>query len=148
MSLFEQITEDIKKAMLAREKAKLEALRAVKSALLIEKTKGVSSELTKEEEIKILQRLVKQRRESADIYIQQNRNELYEIEVFQADIIQVYLPKQMTDDELTKEINEIILSVGASSIKDMGKIMGIASKKLSGQAEGKIIAEKVKALLS
>ncbi len=148
MSLFDQITLNIKKAMLAKQKAKLEALRAVKSELLIAKTKGSSSELSKDEEIKILQRLVKQRRESADIYKEQNRKELYEVEVFQADIIQAYLPQQLSDEELSKEIKEIISSIGASSIKDMGKVMGIAAKKLSGRAEGKIIADKVKALLS
>ncbi|MCK5823020.1 MAG: GatB/YqeY domain-containing protein [Bacteroidales bacterium] len=148
MSLFEKITVDIKQAMLNKDKAKLEALRAVKSALLIEKTKGASSDLTEEEEIKILQRLVKQRRESADIYKTQDRKELYETEVFQADIIQFYLPQQMSDEDLTKEITEIITSVGASSMKDMGKVMGIAGKKLSGRAEGKNIADKVKALLS
>ncbi|RLD64089.1 MAG: GatB/YqeY domain-containing protein [Bacteroidetes bacterium] len=148
MNLFEQITADIKKAMLNKDKAMLEALRAVKSALLIEKTKGASSELTKEEEIKILQRLVKQRRESAEIYKNQNRKELYDAEVYQADAIQLYLPKQLSDEELTKEIAEIIASVGASSMKDMGKVMGIAGKKLAGRAEGKIIADKVKVLLS
>ena len=95
-----------------------------------------------------MQRLVKQRRESADIYKEQNRKELYEVEVFQADIIQAYLPQQLSDEELSKEIKEIISSIGASSIKDMGKVMGIAAKKLSGRAEGKIIADKVKALLS
>lgn len=148
MSLFDQITGDIKQAMLAKEKVKLEALRAVKSALLIAKTKGTSSELSNDEEIKILQRLVKQRRESAEIYKEQNRKELYEAEVSQADIIQSYLPQQMSDDELSKEIKEIISSLGASSIKDMGKVMGVASKKLSGRAEGKNIADKVKSLLS
>ena len=148
MNLFDQITLDIKKAMLAKEKEKLEALRAVKSELLIAKTKGASSELSNDEEIKILQRLVKQRRESAEIYKEQNRKELYETEVFQADIIQDYLPQQMSDEELSKEIQEIISSLGASSIKDMGKVMGVAGKKLSGRAEGKIIADKVKALLS
>lgn len=148
MSLFDQITGDIKQAMLAKEKAKLEALRAVKSALLIAKTKGASSELSNDEEIKILQRLVKQRRESAEIYKEQNRKELYETEVFQADIIQAYLPQQMSDDELSNEIKEIISSLGASSIKDMGKVMGVASKKLSGRAEGKNIADKVKSLLA
>ncbi len=149
MSLEEQINNDIKKAMLAREKEKLEALRAVKTALLVAKTeKGASVEMTKETEVKILQRLVKQRKESATIFEEKNRKELSEKEWFEAKIIEVYLPEQMSDEELTKQVQKIIDELGAKSMANMGKVMGRASKELSGKAEGKAIADKVKLLLS
>jgi hypothetical protein len=149
MSLEEKINQNIKKAMLAREKDKLEALRAVKTAILIAKTeKGATGEVTEEAEIKILQRLVKQRKESATIFEEQNRPELAEKELFEANIIEVYLPEQMSDDELTRQIQKIIDEVGAKNMSDLGKVMGKASKELSGKAEGKAIADKVKALLS
>ncbi len=149
MSLEEKINQDIKKAMLAREKDKLEALRAVKTALLVAKTeKGAVSEITEEAETKILQRLVKQRKESAIIFKEQNREELAEKELFEAKIIEVYLPEQMSDDELTRHIQNIIDEVGAKNMADMGKVMGKASKELSGKAEGKAIADKVKLLLT
>lgn len=148
MSLEEKINQDIKKAMLAREKDKLEALRAVKTALLIAKTeKGASAEMAEETEVKILQRLVKQRKESATIFEERNRKELAEKEWFEAKIIEVYLPEQMSNEELTKHIQKIIDDLGAKSMADMGKVMGAASKELSGKAEGKAIADKVKLLL-
>jgi len=148
MSLEEKINQDIKKAMLAREKDKLEALRAVKTALLIAKTeKGASAEITEDTEVKILQRLVKQRKESATIFEEKNRKELAEKEWFEAKIIEVYLPEQMSNEELTKHIQKIIDDLGAKSMADMGKVMGAASKELSGKAEGKAIADKVKLLL-
>ncbi|HAF28374.1 MAG TPA: glutamyl-tRNA amidotransferase [Bacteroidales bacterium] len=149
MSLEEKINQNIKKAMLAREKDKLEALRAVKTAILIAKTeKGATGEVTEEAEIKILQRLVKQRKESATIFEEQNRPELAEKEWFEAKIIETYLPEQMSDDELTRQIQKIIDEVGAKNMSDLGKVMGKASKELAGKAEGKAIADKVKALLS
>jgi len=149
MSLFDKVNADIKTAMLAKEKDKLEAVRAVKAAFLLARTeKGAAVELTDDAEIKIIQRLVKQRKESAEIYKQQNRDDLYQKEIFEASVIEMYLPKQMDDAELTTEIKQIIAQVGASSPADMGKVMGVASKQLAGKADGKGIADKVKELLS
>jgi uncharacterized protein YqeY len=149
MSLFNQVNEDIKKAMLAREKDKLEALRAIKAAFLLAKTeKGGMEEIPADVELKVIQKLIKQRKESADIYKQQNRMDLYDKEVLEANVIETYLPAQMSDEELTAAISEIISKTGASSMKDMGKVMGMASKELSGKADGKLISEKVKSLLS
>ncbi len=149
MVLFEQINEDIKSAMKAGETEKLMALRAVKSELLLLKTSvGAKDEISEEEGIKVLQKMVKQRKDSAEIYKTQNRDDLYEKEIVEAEFIQVYLPQQMTDAELTGAITEMINKTGAASMKDMGKIMGIASKELAGKAEGKLIAAKVKELLS
>lgn len=148
MSLFNIISEDLKNAMKAREKEKLEALRAVKTAFLLARADKTGDEiLTDEEELKIIQRLVKQRHESAEIYKSQNRNDLYEKEMLEAAVIGEYLPKQLSDTELTRVIEKIIKSTGASGPKDMGKVMGIASKELAGKAEGKKIAAKVKELL-
>lgn len=149
MSLEEKINQDIKKAMLAREKEKLEALRAVKTALLVAKTeKGATAEMSEDAENKILQRLVKQRKESAVIYEGGNRTELAEKELFEAKIIEMYLPEQMSDEELTQSVQRIIDEMGAKSMADMGKVMGKASKELAGKADGKAVADKVKALLS
>lgn len=149
MSLENKINEDIKKAMLAREKEKLEALRAVKTALLVAKTeKGASETITEDTEIKILQRLVKQRKESATIFEERNRKELAKKEWFEASIIEEYLPEQMSDEELTAIVQKIVDQVEAKSMADMGKVMGIASKELAGKAEGKAIADKVKAILN
>jgi uncharacterized protein YqeY len=149
MSLESKINEDIKKAMLAREKDKLEALRAVKTALLVAKTeKGASETITEDAEIKILQRLVKQRKESATIFEERNRKELAQKEWFEAGVIEEYLPEQMSDEELTAIIQKIVDQVGAKSMADMGKVMGIASKELAGKAEGKAIADKVKSILN
>ncbi|MCX7986002.1 MAG: GatB/YqeY domain-containing protein [Bacteroidales bacterium] len=149
MGLFETINEDIKTAMLSKEKEKLEALRAIKAALLLAKTeKGASDELTPEVEIKVLQRLVKQRKESAEIYNAQNRADLAEKELFEASVIEKYLPAQMSVEELEKTIRIIVERVGAKSPADMGKVMGVASKELAGKAEGKVIAETVKKILA
>ncbi|HNW88303.1 MAG TPA: GatB/YqeY domain-containing protein [Bacteroidales bacterium] len=147
MSLELKINEDIKQAMLAKNKDLLEALRAVKSALLLAKTEKADATVTEEAEIKILQKLVKQRRETAEIYASQNRKDLADVEIFQADVIQKYLPAQMGDEELTGIIQGIITEVGATSVKDMGKVMGAAAKKLAGKADNKTISEKVKQIL-
>lgn len=149
MALFDQISEDIKKAMLAKEKVRLEALRGVKKEFLEAKTaKGSNGDLTDEAAVKILQKMVKQRKDSAQIYIDQNRPELAENELAEVAVIEAYLPKQMSDEELTAAVKEIIAEVGATSAKDMGKVMGVASKKLAGKAEGRAISEKVKTLLN
>ncbi|GHT66082.1 aspartyl-tRNA amidotransferase subunit B [Bacteroidia bacterium] len=148
MALETQINADIKTAMLAKNAAKLEALRAVKAAILLEKTKGANSDLTTEVEMKLLQKLVKQRRESADIYAQNSRPELADKETVEANFIEEYLPKQMSNDEIADEVKKIIAQVGAASIKDLGKVMGVASKFFAGKADGKVVAETVKSLLS
>ncbi|MBO5799683.1 MAG: GatB/YqeY domain-containing protein [Paludibacteraceae bacterium] len=149
MALFEQISEDIKKAMLAKDKVSLEALRGIKKEMLEAKTaKGASGDLTDEAAVKILQKMVKQRRDSAEIYKQQNRPELAENELAEMAVIERYLPKQMTEEELTAALKEIIAEVGATSAKEMGKVMGVASKKLAGKADGRLISEKVKSLLN
>ena len=148
MKLEERINNDIKNAMRARDKEKLEVLRSVKSAILLVKTqKGAKDSLDDTGEINLLQKLVKQRKESAEIYTQQNRPELAEKETFEANIIQAYLPKQMNDADLQSIIQEIINNSGAQSIKDMGRVMGEANKKLAGKAQGKRIANMVKNLL-
>lgn len=148
MSLFNQVNEDIKKAMLAREKDKLEALRAIKAAFLVAKTeKGGADELSEETELKIIQKLIKQRRESADIYKQQNRIDLYDKEVLEANVIEAYLPAQMSDEEINAIIKGVIEKTGAKTAADFGKVMGIAAKELSGKADGKVISQKVKELL-
>ncbi len=149
MSLFEQVSEDIKKAMLAKEKDKLEALRALKTAFLLARTEaGAGGELTPDAELKITQKLVKQRKESAEIYLSQNRKDLADKELLEASVIEQYLPAQMSDEELTVALKGIIEKVGAKSPADMGKVMGIASKELSGKADGKAISVKVKELLA
>ena len=149
MSLITQIDQDIKQAMLAKQAEKLRALRAVKSALLLAKTeKGASEDISEEAEIKVLQRLVKQRKESADIYQSQNRPDLYQIEKEELDVIEGYLPKQMGRDEIEAYLKDLISRVGATSVKDMGKVMGAANKELAGKADGKTISEVVKQLLA
>ena len=147
MSLELQINEDIKKAMLAREKVKLEALRAVKSAILLAKTADGSAGIADEDVLKILRKLVKQRKESADIYRQQHRPELADNELEEASYIEAYLPRPMSDEELESVLREIIAQVGASSPADMGKVMGAATKRLAGQVDGRTLSEAVKRLL-
>jgi len=147
MTLFDKISEDLKSAMLARQKDRLEPLRTIKSALLLAKTESGTHELSSDQEMKILQKMVKQRRESAEIFKTQNRPELYENEVKEALIIEEYLPKQMSESELIPVLKDIIQRVGATSPKDMGKVMGAAGKELAGKADGKMIADKVKELL-
>lgn len=149
MSLFEQVSGDIKAAMLARDKVRLEALRGIKKEFLEAKTaKGSDGELSDDAAMKILVKMVKQRKESASIYTEQNRPELAEEELAQAAVIEGYLPKQMTEEELTAALKEIIARVGATSAKEMGKAMGVASKELAGKAEGKAISAKVRELLA
>lgn len=149
MNLFDQISEDIKKAMLARDKVRLEALRGVKKEFLEAKTaKGAGGELTDETATKILVKMAKQRKESAAIYAENNRPELAENELAEARVIEEYLPKQLTPEELEAELKKIIAETGAAGPKDMGKVMGAASKALAGRAEGKAISAKVKELLS
>ena|SRR6218665_4231216 len=146
MALEEKINADIKAAMLAKESAKLEALRAVKSAILLLKTSPEG--YTDESETKALQKMVKQRKETAEVYIGQSRQDLADVELAQAAVIEAYLPKQMSEEEIRTEVAAIIASVGASSPADMGKVMGVASKQLAGKADGKIISTIVKELLS
>ncbi|WP_304062246.1 GatB/YqeY domain-containing protein [Pedobacter glucosidilyticus] len=149
MSLENTINQDIKAAMLAKNEAQLRALRAIKSALLLAKTeKGASSEITEEAEVKVLQKLVKQRKESADIYKSQNREDLYQIEAEEIEVIEHYLPKQLSTEELSAYIKQLIEKLSITSVKEMGKIMGIASKELSGKADGKAISACIKNLLS
>lgn len=149
MNLFEQISEDIKKAMLARDKVRLEALRGIKKEFLEAKTaKGAGGELSDDTAMKILVKMVKQRKESARIYEENNRPELAEAELAEAAVIEDYLPKQLSAEELEARLREIISRVGAEGPKDMGKVMGVASKELAGLAEGKTISAKVKELLS
>lgn len=148
MNLEEKINSDIKTAMLSREQDKLEAIRAVKAAILLEKSKesgtGMMDEAT---EMKILQKLVKQRKESAEVYTAGKREDLAKKELFEASIIEKYLPQQMSEEEVTATILKIIASSGASSMKDMGKVMGLASKEFAGKADNKMISEIVKRLL-
>jgi hypothetical protein len=148
MSLINQIDQDIKQAMLAKQADRLRGLRAVKSALLLARTeKGAAEDLTKEAEIKVLQKLVKQRKESAEIYKSQNRDDLYQIEMDEMKVIEPYLPQQMTRFEIEGYLQEVIGRIGATSVSDMGKVMGIANKELAGQADGRTISEVVKQLL-
>lgn len=144
-----QVEADIKKAMLAKDKDALKALRAIKSLILLEETKeGGTGELTAEDEIKLLNKAAKQRRESAEIFRQQNRIDLAEAEEAELKIIEQYLPQQLSEDELKTVIQTIITQVGATSPADMGKVMGVATKQLAGQADGKLIASTVKSLLA
>ena len=148
MSLTEKIAADLITAMKAKDKVSLEAIRAAKTAfLLAHSEKGSGSVLTPEEEIKIIQKLVKQRRESAQIYKDNNRPDLYEKETTEADVLEKYLPAKMSDEELTETIRSIIALVGAKSPSDLGKVMGPAMKELAGKADGKEISAKVKQLL-
>ena len=149
MGLIDKISESIIHAMKSKDNDQLESLRAIKSALLLAKTqKNSNGEIGELEEIKILQKLVKQRKESADIYTNQKRPELANIELSQAKIIERFLPKQIDADELEKIIIKIINETGAEGMKDMGKVMGIASNKLSGKADGKTISNIVRSKLS
>ncbi|GHT34465.1 aspartyl-tRNA amidotransferase subunit B [Bacteroidia bacterium] len=149
MNLFDQVSEDIKVAMLAKDKIRLQALRGIKKEFIEAKTaKGADGELSDDVAVKILQKMVKQRKESAEIYTTQGRPELAEGEVAEVAAIEVYLPKQLSGDELEGIIKGIIAQVGAEGPKDMGKVMGAANKVLAGKAEGRTISETVKNLLS
>ena len=149
MSLKQKIESEIKSAMIAKDKTRLGALRSIKSLILLEETKsGAKAEITEEDELKLLTKAAKQRKDSADIYQQQNRADLYEVEMAELEVLQEFLPKALTDEEITAAIKEIIAQTGASSPKDMGKVMGVASKQLAGKADGKVISEKVKTILN
>ena len=149
MSLFDTISNDIKSAMLAKDKVRLEALRGIKKEFIEAKTaKGSDGELHDDAALKILAKMVKQRKESAEMYAGQNREDLAQNELAEAAIIEEYLPKQLSDAELEAELRHIIAEVGASSPQEMGKVMGVASKRLAGRAEGRAISAKVKELLA
>lgn len=149
MDLFTQISDDIKKAMLARDKVRLEALRGAKKEFLEAKTaKGANGELPDDKATAIIVKMVKQRKESAKIYTDNDRPELAQGELAEAAVLEEYLPKQLTDSELEAELKAIIAETGASSLKEMGKVMGVASKRLAGRAEGRAINAKVKELLA
>lgn len=149
MDLFDTVSADIKSAMLAKDRVRLETLRGVKKEFLEAKTApGADGTLTDDNAVKIMMKMVKQRKESAEIYTQQNRPELAQEELAQAAVIEEYLPKQLSEAELTAELQKIIAQVGATSAKEMGRVMGVASKALAGRAEGRAISAKVKELLS
>lgn len=148
MSLEQTINQDIKAAMIAKDSVRLRGLRAIKSAILLAKTeKGHTDEISEDTEIKVLQKLVKQRKESAEIYKEQGRDDLYQIEIEEQEVIETYLPKQLDRTEIEEIIKGVISETGASSIRDMGKVMGAANQKLAGKADGRTISEVVKALL-
>jgi uncharacterized protein YqeY len=147
MSMELQIQQDIKAAMLAKEKVRLESLRAIKAAIVLAKTADGSESIADEAVVKIIQKLVKQRKETAEIYKQQNREELAAQELAEAAAMEVYLPKQLSEEELEAELKKIIAQVGATGPQDMGKVMGTATKALAGKAEGRMISAMVKKLL-
>jgi uncharacterized protein len=149
MALQQQIDQEIKSAMLAKNVVRLRGLRAIKAALLLANTeKGASEDLAEDTEMKVLQKLAKQRKESAEIYKTQNRQDLYIIEIEELDVIESFLPKQLDRQEIIGYVSRIIEKVGAQGIKDMGKVIGIANKELSGKADGKTISEIVKEQLT
>jgi len=149
MSLKQKIDTDIRNAMLAKNKEELEALRSIKSMILLAETeKGVSAEISAETENKLLLKAAKQRKESAEIFQKENRDDLAKRELFQLEIISRYLPKQLSNDEIESILKNIIAQVGAKGPQDMGKVMGTATKQLAGQADGKVISELTKKLLS
>jgi uncharacterized protein YqeY len=148
MSLAEKIASDLINAMKGKDKVTLEAIRAAKTAFILARSeKGPDSILSPEEELGIIRKLVKQRRESAEIYKEQNRPDLYEKEIIEADVLEKYLPAKMSDEELSDIIKTVIDRVGAKSPSDLGKVMGVAMKELAGKADGKEISAKVKYLL-
>ena len=149
MSLKQQIDVDIKNAMRAKNKQELQALRSIKSLILLaESEKGAQETLTEDAEMKILMKAAKQRKESAETYKSNNREELADAELLELEVIERYLPKQMSEEEVTKKLQEIIDRVGASGPQDMGKVMGAATKELAGKADGKMISQLVKQILS
>jgi hypothetical protein len=149
MSLEQKIMADLKTAMLAKDEKSLRSLRAIKAAILLAKTsEGASGELKEDDEVKLLQKLVKQRKDSLEIYQQQKRTDLAQKEQEEIEVIEKFLPKQLSAEELQLEIKKIIAETGATSAADMGKVMGIATKKLSGKADGKTISATVKELLA
>ncbi|GHU68709.1 aspartyl-tRNA amidotransferase subunit B [Bacteroidia bacterium] len=148
MNLFDTISNDIKAAMLAKDKVRLEALRGAKKEFLEAKTaKGADGELSDDAAVKILQRMIKQRKDSAAIFSEQNRADLAEKELAEVTVLETYLPQQLSPEELETQIKAIIAQIGATSAKDMGKVMGVATKVLAGKTEGRLISEAVKRLL-
>ncbi len=147
MNLEVKINNDIKDAMRAKDEARLRGVRAIKAAILLAKTDGSGQEVTPEREIQLLQKLIKQRQDSLQIYETQNRPDLAAKEREEIEVIQAYLPAQLSDEELSEKIRAIIAELGAASVKDMGRVMGAATKALAGQADGKAISAKVKDLL-
>ena len=148
MSLQQKVMEDMKAAMRAKDAVALEALRAIKSAILLAQTESSSKELSEKDELKILQKLVKQRRDSAQIFTEQNRADLAEPELNQAKIIEKFLPEQLSEEEITTIVKQVISDTGAASMSDMGKVMGAANAKIAGRADGKTISTIVKRELS
>ncbi len=148
MSLELTINEAIKTAMREKDKIALDSLRAVKSQILLLKTEAKGADVSAEQEIAILQRMIKQRKDSYEQFVAQNRNDLAEVELAQMKVIEQFLPAQLSAEELEAEIKKIITEVGAESLKDLGKVMGTASKALAGKSDGKSISEMVKKLLS
>ena len=148
MSLEQKIMPDLKAAMKAKDQAALRSIRAIKAAILLAKTDGSGKELDEAGEIKMLQKLVKQRQDSYDIFSKEGRAELAQKEMEEIEIIKKYLPEQMGEEELTNVIKEIIAKVGATGMKDMGKVMGMASSQLAGKADGKTISGIVKSILA
>lgn len=148
MSLETQLMQDLKTAMKAKDQAALRSIRAVKAALLLQKTDGSGEAMTEEKEIKLLQKMVKQRKDSLDIFVKQDREDLAVKEREEIAVIEKYLPAQMSEADLEKVVADLIAKTGASSMKDMGKVMGMASKQLAGKADGKTISGVVKKLLS
>ncbi|WP_143962664.1 GatB/YqeY domain-containing protein [Litoribacter populi] len=149
MSLKQSVESEIKKAILAKDKDRLRALRSVKSLIMLEETKtGGDKGISEDEEMKLLTRAAKQRKDSAEIYQQQNREDLASVELAELEVINEFLPKQLTEEELEAELKQIIAQVGAEGPKDMGKVMGAATKQLAGKADGKLISQKVKSLLA
>ena len=148
MSLEQKVMEEMKGAMRAKDEAALRTLRAIKAAILLEKTSGSGTEISEADETKMLQKMAKQRRDSLDIFVQQNREDLAAKEREELAIIERFLPAQMSAEELQVVIKEIIAQTGASTPADMGKVMGVATKQLAGKADGKLISETVKQLLA
>ena len=148
MSLESKIVEDLKAAMKAKDKTRLRGIRAIKAAILLEKTKGSDQTINEDDEIRILQKLVKQRKDSVAIYEKEGRDDLAITEKEEIEVIEQYLPEQLSPEELAAEVKAIIEQLGATSMRDMGKVMGMATKALAGRADGKSISAKVKELLT
>lgn len=148
MSLESRIMVDLKEAMKAKDQAALRTIRAIKAAILLQKTDGSGAEMTEELEIKMIQKLAKQRQDSYDIFVKQNRQDLADIEKEELDVLKRYLPEQLSEDKIKEIVDTIIANTGAEGMKDMGKVMGMASKELAGKADGKTIAGIVRAALT
>ena len=147
MKLEDRIMADLKEAMKAKDKARMRGIRAVKQALLLAKTDGSGKELSAEDEIKLVQKLVKQRKDSIKVYEEQSRADLAEVEQEEIDVLQNYLPEQMSEEDLTTFLKNLVGEVNAEGMKDMGRVMGLASKQLAGKAEGQLISKIVKSIL-